>query len=358
MQQRTIFLCMVVLLSTSASAFGRFRVLSPTGRIHDEPETDNDEDDEYFTENKYKDLQDDKKRRGRQRGQESATFQKESSSWFDGMDLEQDYHVPPSSDPNDDYNDHHDDHHHALDSQQTHPLLQIPCAIRIPDKDARSQPVRTFCDTGAQRTVMSWDCAQRTGLLQHLDRRYAGQAMGVGSCRVLGRIPAGIGRLSLNGQVSIPLPAITILESTNGGSGGGDNNSGDDSPDATAGVELLLGLDFLRDYQAILNLRTDELQLIVDDRDDDDSDSNDRNQNQNREVRIPFIRSRTSTRGGAATATSTSTTRRRSSSSSTSDVCDDRDDSCTRVHRHDEWESEEDEEEESDDVGDIDMSGV
>ena len=361
-KQRTFILCLFanVLLSTSisAAAFGRFRTPSPSGRNHHEYERENSNDndeDEAFRENTRHtndndDLVEDKRRRQKQQFQRKQQQHNKESSWLNGMELEDDYHVPSSDHGNDDQDQ--DDHHHALlDSEQTHPLLQIPCAMHVdlPDDRARSQPVRTFCDTGAQRTVMSWDCAQRTGLLQHLDRRYAGQAMGVGSCRVLGRIPAGIGRLTLNGKVSIASPAITVLESTTGGSSDSDNSS--ESNDATAGVELLLGLDFLREHDAILNLRTEELQLIV---------GNDE------EVRIPFIRPRSpssrgggSARGGASAAASTTTTRHRRSSDS--DACDDRGNPYSRTSRsyqHDEWEGEEDEDEDSDDMGEIDMSGV
>jgi hypothetical protein len=383
MKQRTFILCLLanVLTSTciSAAAFGRFRSLPPGSRNHDEyNDNDHDDNDKASRKNTQhnNDLVDDKRRRQRQQFQRQQNEYKEESSWLDGMELEEDYPIPPSDDNNDHDHDEYD-YHDALDAQQTHPLLQIPCAmhVHLPDDGnnnngnrARSQPVRTFCDTGAQRTVMSWDCAQRTGLLQHLDRRYAGQACGVGSCRVLGRIPAGIGRLTLNGRVSIPSPAISVLESTNGGNSGSDNDNSNDSHDATAGVELLLGLDFLREHDAILNLRTEELQLIVDDRDNDDcSDGSDCSDgNHSREVRIPFIRPRSpSSRGGtarggassSATGTATTTTRRRSSSNS--NAGDDRDNSrTTRVYRHSEWEGEEDDDEEDDDVSDIDMSGV
>lgn len=366
MKQCTFLLCLFVLLSTStsisAAAFGRFRALNPSGRNHHEYERENDNDnheDEAYREssrntNDNDDLLDDKRRRQKQQFQRKQQQHNKEASWLNGMELEEDYHVPSSDHGNDGDEDDHDDHHHALlDSEQTHPLLQIPCAMHVdlPDDRARSQPVRTFCDTGAQRTVMSWDCAVRTGLLQHLDRRYAGQAMGVGSCRVLGRIPAGIGRLTLNGQVSIPSPAITVLESTTGGSSSDGNDN--ESNDATAGVELLLGLDFLRENDAILNLRTEELQLIVGD---------------DEEVRIPFIRPRSpssrgggSARGGASAAASATTTARQRRSSSDSDACDDRDDSysrTTRTYRRDEWEGEEDDDEDSDDMGEIDMSGV
>jgi hypothetical protein len=367
-KQRTMLWCLfanaLLTTSISAAAFGRFRALSPSGRNHHEYErensNDNDEEEKAFRKKNSDDLVDDKRRRQRQTFQRKQQQHKKESSWLDGMELEDDYHVPSSDHGGNDHDGlDHDDHHHALlDAEQTHPLLQIPCAMHVdlPDETgrARSQPVRTFCDTGAQRTVMSWDCASRTGLLQHLDRRYAGQAMGVGSCRVLGRIPAGIGRLTLNGQVSIPSPAITVLESTTGGSS--DNNNNNESNDATAGVELLLGLDFLREHDAIINLRAEELQLIVGD---------------DEEVRIPFIRPRSpsssrgggSARGGASAATGATTTRqRRSSDNDSDDACDDDyDDSYarpTKQYRRDEWEGEEDDDEDSDDMGGIDMSGV
>lgn len=94
-----------------------------------------------------------------------------------------------------------------------------------------------------------------------MDRRYAGHAQGVGHCRVLGRLPAGVILLHMHGQDPIEAPAITILEHTNDG------------------VDLLLGLDFLRDHEAILNLRTEEMTLQI-------------AGNSKREVSIPFIKPR------------------------------------------------------------------
>jgi hypothetical protein len=146
---------------------------------------------------------------------------------------------------------------------QIHPLLQIPCSIQLSDhldqsaQNYRKTPVRTFVDTGAQVSVLSVDGADRAGVLQMIDRRYAGKAQGVGQCRVLGRLPAGVLHLHMHGH-SVKSPAITILEHTNDG------------------VELLLGLDFLRDHGAILNLRNEE--MILADRGGD--------------VSIPFIRPR------------------------------------------------------------------
>jgi len=149
---------------------------------------------------------------------------------------------------------------------QNNPLLQIPCAVQLltSDTGSRLTPLQAFVDTGAQVTVLSVAAAERAGLLQMMDRRYTGQAAGVGQCRVLGRLPAGCLTLYLHGVPICSSPAITILEHTHDG------------------VDLLLGLDFLRDHGAIMNLRREEMTLLI------EEGSN------KREVSIPFIRPRVS----------------------------------------------------------------
>mmetsp|Transcript_28048 Transcript_28048/g.42773 ORF Transcript_28048/g.42773 Transcript_28048/m.42773 type:complete len:255 (-) Transcript_28048:286-1050(-) len=152
---------------------------------------------------------------------------------------------------------------------QTHPLLQIPCSIQLitTDKGSRKTPLQTFVDTGAQVSVLSVEAAAGAGLLQMMDRRYEGQATGVGECRVLGRLPAGCLIFYMNGQKISKSPAITILEYTNDG------------------VQLLLGLDFLRDHGAILNLRSEEMTLLEGEG--------------SREISIPFIRTRANLNSGS-----------------------------------------------------------
>eukprot|EP00977_Amphora_coffeiformis_P028995 scaffold38210_cov191-Amphora_coffeaeformis.AAC.8 len=170
----------------------------------------------------------------------------EGGTWLDGLDCpeedyehDQQYHEEEEEDEEDT---------ELLDALRLHPLLQIPTHLALTGVlHATEMPVRTFLDTGAMRTVMSWDMARRMGVLQHLDRRYSGEATGIGSCRVLGRLPAGLFAMHLHGSdVTVQSPAITILEST-----------------GLPGVELLLGLDFLREYQAVLDLRLEEIRIMV-----------------------------------------------------------------------------------------------
>jgi hypothetical protein len=190
----------------------------------------------------------------------------EQALWLDRMELP-DQHFTSAPTGKDDTREGGDD---------AHPLLQIPCGLALTregmgnlsnarllsssassfSKQHHTEPQRTvqaFLDTGAQRTVMSWEAAAKLGfLLPHLDRRYAGRATGVGSCAVVGRIPAGVCQLHLGGgMVTVPSPAILVIEST----------ETDDH------VDFLIGLDFLRDHEAIIDMRKEELQLKVEGKD-------------------------------------------------------------------------------------------
>jgi hypothetical protein len=153
---------------------------------------------------------------------------------------------------------------------------------------------------------MSYESARRLGWLTQLDRRYAGQATSVGgSCRILGRLPAGLVNFHLHHvnnknnnnnsddddnsdsdrrtMIALQSPTITVLEDLPCSS------TCEDDDDVNGGFELLLGLDFLREYQAILDLRNEELRLLV----------------KRKEYSIPFLRPRSSS----------------SSSSSSSSIC-------------------------------------
>jgi DNA damage-inducible protein 1 len=84
------------------------------------------------------------------------------------------------------------------------------------------KPIQAFVDSGAQSTIISQDCARECGIMNLLDTRFAGMAVGVGSSKILGRIH--IADLEIGGTV---LPcSFTVLE---------DNK-----------VDLLFGLDNLK----------------------------------------------------------------------------------------------------------------
>lgn len=182
--------------------------------------------------------------------------------------------------------DHH--RHHCLG------LLRVPCSIAINSGEdeassttlhspTTSTAVSAYVDTGAQVTVISAAAAKRVGIYHLMDRRYAGRATGVGHCRVLGRIPArhvyfllggneeqvddnddcrryndnedyyprrdvrGGGGTSYDrvqdnssrGSVMVQMdgPALTVLEGT-----------------VTKGVDVLLGLDVLQDWEAEIRM--------------------------------------------------------------------------------------------------------
>lgn len=141
-----------------------------------------------------------------------------------------------------------------------------------------------YVDTGAQVTIISASAAKRAGIYHLIDRRYAGRATGVGHCKVLGRIPArhvyfilGEGceerqddgwsdgggyhptdyrgggdeqeyyqdhhhddddeSTSSSSMVQMDGPALTVLEGT-----------------VTQGVDVLLGLDVLQDWDAEIRM--------------------------------------------------------------------------------------------------------
>jgi len=175
--------------------------------------------------------------------------QEEESSSTDG------YQAELVDDDYDEYDNEEEEHDNNL---HVHSLLQVPCCLEVPDLH-RCKTVTTIVDTGAQVTVLSAEAAQKCGVVHLMDQRYAGEATGVGTCRVLGRIPAGALLLHLAGT-TVPSPAITVL----------DNNS--------MGMDLLLGLDFLRDTGAILNMKNEEMIL---------SQGNEKEQ-----VVIPFLQPR------------------------------------------------------------------
>ncbi len=96
--------------------------------------------------------------------------------------------------------------------------------------EVNHHPVKAFVDSGAQSTIMSMRCAERCGVTRLIDTRFAGQARGVGTARIIGRIH--IAQMKF-GRSYFPI-SITVLE----------NND----------VDFLFGLDTLRRYRCCIDL--------------------------------------------------------------------------------------------------------
>lgn len=98
--------------------------------------------------------------------------------------------------------------------------------------------IKAFVDSGAQTTIMSKDCAIKCNMLDMVDPRFAGVAMGVGQAKILGKVhlaPLSIGGQFYNASFSVM--------------------------DQVQGVDLLIGLDLLKRYQCNIDLKNDVLHI-------------------------------------------------------------------------------------------------
>lgn len=110
-------------------------------------------------------------------------------------------------------------------------MLYINCEVN-------SVPVKAFVDTGAQMTILSPGLAEKCGLGRLIDKRFQGEAHGVGSAKIQGRIHSA--PLKINGGYFSC--SFTVVDSS---------------------VQMLLGLDMLRRFSATIDLKRNR--LVIDD---------------------------------------------------------------------------------------------
>lgn len=97
-------------------------------------------------------------------------------------------------------------------------------------------PVKTFVDSGAQTTIMTYDFAEKCYLTRLIDKRFAGVAVGVGQSKIIGRIH----QAPLNVAGHYITTSITVLEQK-------------------SGPQFIFGLDMLKRHQCCIDLRQSKL---------------------------------------------------------------------------------------------------
>ncbi|KAL6931239.1 hypothetical protein ACO0R3_002700 [Hanseniaspora guilliermondii] len=110
------------------------------------------------------------------------------------------------------------------------------CMLYIPIK-INNVPILAFVDSGAEKSILSSDFLEGLKLDKMLDKRFVGQARGVGTSNITGRLHHVM--LTFDNEF---LPhSLTVLDSL--------------------GSAVLIGLDFMRKYKCIIDFNTNSFKI-------------------------------------------------------------------------------------------------
>jgi DNA damage-inducible protein 1 len=131
-------------------------------------------------------------------------------------------------------------------------MLYINCSIN-------NHPLQAFVDSGAQMTIMSKKAAMRVGILDLVDIRFAGVAVGVGTGKILGKVH--IAQLQI-GDVFFPC-SITVMDDSTLPVGGPQNDTEEDEKPKPKDMDFLLGLDMLKRFKCNIDLGLGKLKFRI-----------------------------------------------------------------------------------------------
>jgi DNA damage-inducible protein 1 len=105
------------------------------------------------------------------------------------------------------------------------------------ETEINGKPIKAFVDSGAQMTIMTARMAENLNLMRLLDTRYHGEARGVGTAKILGKIHMTQMKC---GSSFFPV-SVTVMENSD--------------------VDFLLGLDMLRRHRCLIDLSENCLRM-------------------------------------------------------------------------------------------------